>query len=214
MTEILLIGTFHFSEETRFPYSSAAIKAQLDDFAHRFLPFGADAVAVELEKARGALRIFEDIPHGEAREVGGRLAKVAGLDTLHPIDVKMPLPSALLEGGGQALIQPRLSRMKEGELRQSSILDLYRWLNSEACINNDRNMYLDLNAIADQPYTHSHALARWYERNLCIFSNIQQLAKTYQNIIVLYGAGHLTIFRDLINACDQMKLIDANDFLW
>lgn len=214
MTEILLIGTFHFSEETRFAYSSAAIKAQLDDFAHRFLPFGADAVAVELEKTEDSLRIGGNIPCGEAREVGGRLAKTAGLDILHPIDVKMPLSSTLLEGGGQALIEPRLKRMREGELRQSSVLDLYRWLNSEACINDDRNMYLDLNAIADRQYAHSRALAVWYKRNLCIFSNIQQLAKAYRKIIVLYGAGHLTIFRDLINACDQMRLIDANDFLW
>lgn len=148
-----------------------------------------------------------------ARSAAGS-QKRRGLDILHPIDVKMPLSSTLLEGGGQALIEPRLKRMREGELRQSSVLDLYRWLNSEACINDDRNMYLDLNAIADRQYAHSRALAVWYKRNLCIFSNIQQLAKAYRKIIVLYGAGHLTIFRDLINACDQMRLIDANDFLW
>ena len=46
MTEILVLGTFHFLESPMDVFSAAA-QEELDSLVRKFLPFQPDAVAVE-----------------------------------------------------------------------------------------------------------------------------------------------------------------------
>ena len=55
--------------------------------------------------------------------------------------------------------------------------------------------------------------SKWYERNLKIFANIQQLATRSNKLFILYGAGHLKILKELINADDNLKLVDTYEYL-
>ena len=56
-------------------------------------------------------------------------------------------------------------------------------------------------------------LGQWYERNLKIFSNIQRLAMQHKRIFVIYGARHLHILRELIQADEQLRLVDVMQYL-
>ena len=50
-------------------------------------------------------------------------------------------------------------------------------------------------------------------RNLKIFSNIQRLATKNERVFIIFGAGHLQILRDLINADSNLKLVDIDKYL-
>jgi len=219
MTEVLLIGTFHFFEKTDFDVNSPKIQDELNFFVNRFIHFNADAIAVEKtvlpENKAIDISNYDFSQHSdESYQVGARFAKIMNLSVIHPIDIKMPLDAALIDTDGMEKISKRLNWIENEEKKYTNIIDIYKFVNSEKYINEDRNAYLDLNSINnDKSYIRSRFLAKWYERNLCIFSNLQHLAEQYKRIFIIYGAGHLTILRDLINESDSMLLRDINEYL-
>jgi hypothetical protein len=76
--------------------------------------------------------------------------------------------------------------------------------------------YIQANGVnKDNHYDGAVMVSKWYERNLKIFSNIQNLVrdKQCQRLFILYGAGHLQILRDLIKADDNLKLVEPCAYL-
>lgn len=54
----------------------------------------------------------------------------------------------------------------------------------------------------------------WFNRNLRIFRNIQKInAKPTDRILVIFGAGHLTLLNPFFEASPEYKLLKANDYL-
>ena len=217
MTEILLFGIFHFKDEA-LPISQDDTQKQLDALALGISAFQPDAVAVELDKQKHGDSIdiadgtWNNIPN-EAYCLGGRIAHFSGLNVIHPIDKPMELNDNLILPKDLELIQPRLTFLKKATdyplIREKCI-----FMNSEISTRQDANIYLDLNAQnAKGEYRGSQFVAEWYFRNLCIFANLQNLAQQYHRIVVLYGAGHLPILRDLVNTCDSMHLADIHMYL-
>ena len=52
----------------------------------------------------------------------------------------------------------------------------------------------------------------WYNRNLRIFRNIQQLAnKGHQRILALFGAGHVQILNRLAESSPEFERIQFGD---
>ncbi|WP_408646595.1 DUF5694 domain-containing protein [Vallitalea okinawensis] len=74
--------------------------------------------------------------------------------------------------------------------------------------------YLETNNInTNNSYDGSLYVSKWYERNLKIFSNIQELCKDCDRLFVIYGAGHLQILKNFINASDNLMLVDVYRYL-
>jgi len=54
----------------------------------------------------------------------------------------------------------------------------------------------------------------WFNRNLRIFRNIQKLnAKPSDRILVIFGAGHMTLLNTFFDASPEYRLLKANDYL-
>jgi len=54
----------------------------------------------------------------------------------------------------------------------------------------------------------------WFNRNLRIFRNIQKInAKPSDRILVIFGAGHMTLLNTFFDASPEYKLIKVNDYL-
>lgn len=54
----------------------------------------------------------------------------------------------------------------------------------------------------------------WFNRNLRIFRNIQKInAKPTDRILVLFGAGHMTLLNSFFEASPEYKLLKVNDYL-
>lgn len=55
---------------------------------------------------------------------------------------------------------------------------------------------------------------RWIDRNIRIFRNIQRIPKSQnQRILVIFGAGHMSLLNYLFECSPEYKLLDVNDFL-
>lgn len=54
----------------------------------------------------------------------------------------------------------------------------------------------------------------WFNRNLRIFRNIQKInAKPADRILVIFGAGHMTLLNSFFDASPEYKLLNVNDYL-
>jgi hypothetical protein len=66
----------------------------------------------------------------------------------------------------------------------------------------------------DADYLGPDDATQWYNRNLRIYSNLQSLANTPEDrILLIIGAGHLPILRFLANSAPDMKLVDIASVL-
>ena len=79
VTDILLLGTFHFHEENT-DFNSDEVQFQLDMFCRRMSKFSPDAVAVELDKTKYGDKVcisddkWRHTLSSESFSVGGRIA--------------------------------------------------------------------------------------------------------------------------------------------
>lgn len=61
-------------------------------------------------------------------------------------------------------------------------------------------------------YIGAKTVAGWYERNLAIFANLARVARRGERVVII-GAGHLPIIRDLVAAHPDIELVEAVDYL-
>ncbi len=154
--------------------------------------------------------------NNESIQIGYRLGKMLAHskvyaiddDTILNMDVMYNKPPSSLKEAMNALHADMNKHMND------TIVDMYKYYNSEEWSKLNHSIYIQANMIsAGNNYAGAEMVTKWYERNLKIFSNIQRLADTYRRIFIIYGAGHLKILRDLINADSNLKLIDAGKYL-
>ena len=246
MTEILLLGSFHFLESSIDFYSSE-IQNELDLITRKLLKFNPAVIAVEAaakaqeyidksyeifdlmdlqdrnkmqNETLGEIYMFgQKYPityNNESIQIGYRLGKMLAHskvyaiddDTILNMDVMYNKPPSSLKEAMNALHADMNKHMND------TIVDMYKYYNSEEWSKLNHSIYIQANRIsAGNNYAGAEMVTKWYERNLKIFSNIQRLADTYRRIFIIYGAGHLKILRDLINADSNLKLIDAGKYL-
>ncbi len=244
MTEILLLGTFHFME-SQFDFYTDEVQNEMDCFIQKLLKFHPDTIAVEAaihqqdavsnsyqKFSLADLRNYEKVCNetlgnihmfgvtcpitynNEAIQIGYRLGKLLKLNEVHAIDDD----NGLGENAEKLmpLLADTLAELNENmnQHQQDSVIELYRYYNSQEWSKLNHNIYIRANAIKiDGSYAGAEMNTKWYERNLKIFANIQQLAAKSERLFILYGAGHLQILKELINADDNLKLVDVYQYL-
>lgn len=57
-------------------------------------------------------------------------------------------------------------------------------------------------------YEGSQLVLQWYERNLKIFSNLQNICKKKDRVLVLIGSSHLKILKELVCASSEMVMVE------
>jgi hypothetical protein len=168
----------------------------------------------------------------EIYQIGFRLAQRFNLDSLALVDAGTILYS-IYNGKDSICVRPWLDsiykdwdfsseskfskRYKEWYAYGDSIELQLSFLEVFKNINSDKNIVRGYGAYLTGDFENSYfdgadALAmHWYSRNLRIFRNIQRLnAKSTDRILVLYGAGHLGILKQLFESSPQFELIPFN----
>lgn len=242
MTEILLLGTFHFLESDMDFYTEAS-QLQLKSLAENIAKFNPDAIAVELavheQKAANesyqqlSLRDFEDYEmmktntlgtvtiyggqypityNNEAIQIGYRVAKMLNKEQVYAIDDDAPLNNDFKPSNKFMNILKEMQYLAASS--NSSIKQLLQCYNSDEWSAKNHLLYIENNRINyNNNYIGSEFASEWYRRNLKIFSNLQKLSEEHSKIFVLYGAGHLKLLKDLILASDDMILADTMSYL-
>ena len=95
---------------------------------------------------------------------------------------------------------------------QIPLLDYFKIMNSDKEIKRMHGAYLVGDFKLDE-HRGADALALyWYTRNLRIFRNIQNLdTKPDDRILVLFGAGHMSILKQLFESTPEYELIPFGD---
>lgn len=234
MGEIAIVGTFHFPD--RFDIFSEKVQKEIEAFVEKMAKWRPDAVAIELpmreqEKIEAFYRGFSEedtvfprsygtlVTFGheselttlnEAVQVGFRLAKKLGHSKVYGIDEDMELSDELAATVSDAVEKPFAALMQYQEdvyeCSEKTVSALYRIHNDPQFLALDHAMYLSINAVNKGDYEGARFAAQWYERNLKIFSNLQNLCADKARVLVLIGSSHAAILKELVRGYPGMEL--------
>lgn len=245
MTEILLLGTFHFMESSIDFYSPES-QEEFSILTKKIQRFCPDTIAVEAAKhsqkyidisynkfcledlknmdkmiceTLGEIYMFGDFYpityNNEAVQIGYRLGKELSHSNIYAIDDDTILDMTPMQSHTPSLEEARKewNEIFANEPAEG-ILEIFKYLNADDWVNANHSLYIQTNSVdIDKDYSGSKMVSKWYERNLKIFSNIQNLSKKSSRLFVLYGAGHLKLLRQFIEADRNLKLVDVYEYL-
>lgn len=210
---------------------------ELVDYIAQFKP---NKIAVEGGRNSGYIlrryeRYLEDpksLKANEIDQIGFRLMKQFELDTLYGVN-SYGLVRGLHNHTDSAVIRPILDSIykdwnfsNEGEMSQrysrmydhddklaleNELLPYFKHMNSDKIIDRDWGAYLT-GDFKNGSYEGADALAmHWYSRNLRIMRNIQNITEPGDRILVIFGAGHMTILKNLFQSSAEYELVKFND---
>ncbi|MFT3680981.1 MAG: DUF5694 domain-containing protein [Ferruginibacter sp.] len=208
------------------------LKALLDHIA-KFKPNKIAIEAGDWWNAMKKYRAYRDgkqpLKRDERYQIAFRLMEKFNLDTVYSIDASSAADDMLLLKDS-AVFKPYVdSIFKDYNFRSSEkylaffnyftemttklpLLDFFKYINSPEYFARDYGAYL-LGDFKLDKYRGSDALAMyWYSRNLRIFRNIQQITTSPKDrILVLFGAGHISILHQLFSCSTEYDYIKFSD---
>lgn len=232
--EVMILGVFHFhnpnADYAKFKgidILSAERQEQIGDLVRRLGTFRPTVVAVEEPPAEGeALQAEFDrwrrgerqLDRNEVHQVGFRLAALMHLPGLVPIDHPMPFRADSLMGYAaryQPAMVPQFTSYIEAIEQVFDSLQANATLRANLLFLNEPANVTDANA----PYAWFATLgtsgerigaaivSKWYERNLAMFANLAAAARPGERVLLIVGAGHVPIIRDLVIAHPGMRFV-------
>ncbi|MBA2669384.1 MAG: hypothetical protein H0U67_03320 [Gemmatimonadetes bacterium] len=238
--QVLVLGTYHFANpgldvvktevaDVLTAAKQAEIRALVEEIA-RFRP---TRVAVEhvpasadrLDSLYSAFRSGRyELGRDETEQLGFRLAARFEHERVHPIDVRGEFPfgpvmeyAAAKDTASLRLIQVEIARISAEDSRvqrELTVGEILRHINDPALLAHGHGIYVRVARVgAGDTYVGADLLSKWYDRNIRIAANIQQLARPGDRVLVIIGGGHAPILRDLIMADPELSLVDPLQYL-
>ncbi len=239
--EILIVGTYHMNNPGRDVHNMKADDVlsdkrqqemtQLIEVLKKFRPTKIAIEAdVDSDKVPERYKQYLDgkytLTRNEIDQIGLRLAKELGHQTVYPVDVDGDFPYMRLmnyvKGKGQFAKFEEISKNagaeveKQGAYLQShTILETLVYMNSEEHVQRDMDLYLQFAKFGESgDYAGPDLLASWFQRNIRIYRNIAALAESPKDrVLVIYGAGHLGWLQQDVENDQQMKLRKLSEFV-
>jgi len=236
--QVMIVGTFHFSnpghdmhnvqvDDVLLPEYQAQIARIADGLSH-FKPTQIDVEwPADLAHDRYALYLAGKLPpsRNEVVQLGFRLAKQAGLETVHGIDVDGDFPYDPVDAyakahGMEPLLQAENDDVEKevqgitAMLKSSGIGPTLRSMNDPARVSRSNAFYrtmLKIGSGTDQPG--ADLLTAWYRRNFLICANLVQLSRPGDRIVVFYGSGHAFLLRQCVTESPGFELVEPNGYL-
>lgn len=227
-------------EEDQVNVLSEKRQAEMKELVEYIAQFKPTKIAVEGGRNSGyIIRRYEKFlkkPHknraNEVDQIAFPLMKQFGLDTLYGVNsyglsrdfyrhpdsaVLVPLMDSIYKDwdfNNTNKMSERYNKLydKDDELAlNNNLLDYFKHMNADKIIDRDWGAYL-VGDFKNGSYEGADALAmHWYSRNLRIMRNIQNITEPGDRILVIFGAGHMSILKYLFQCSPEYKLIKFND---
>jgi hypothetical protein len=188
-------------------------------------PVGARAMQDRLDKlAAGRYVLSAD----ERDQIGLRLARSLGHAKMYGVDFKQDLDFDAIfrsaqELGQQALLDRAFAefnlkikpKLESSYMEPHTVRELLLEGNAQEMLDLSHRVYMGLLPIGKgDRYPGSTLVARWYDRNLRIATNIARLAEEKpQRILVIIGAGHVKLLRQFLSEIPGFQVVDCEAFL-
>ncbi len=236
MTEVIVLGTFHYSG--RDDIFTETMQNDLDAFIDRLVSLHPTKIAVELpvrlqkdldgfyskfertalknRTSFGSVNVYDQevecCSDNEIVQIGFRLAEKLRHSKLYAVDEDIEMSDDLVRKiTPHFSIESYLDKLERIRRLANDLDGVYRVINSDEYVAVDDSIYIAMNKVNLGNYEGSQVVTQWYERNLKIFSNLQNICVDGDRVLLIIGSGHLKILRDLVNRDNQMKLISAFD---
>ncbi len=237
---VLILGTYHFANPgldiAKMEVAdvlSVEKQREITAVLHTLATFQPTKIAIEapydqaesLNKLYAAYRADRhELTRNEIQQLGFRLAAQLNHEQIYPIDhpgSPIPFEAALAyaevhQPDFLKKFQETIARWEAESNRHQQTLavgEILRKVNSLEAIAEDHQIYLDFTAVgAGGTYIGAEVLAGWYDRNIRIFANLQQIAVPDDRILLIYGAGHLAILQELARNSSQFELVNTLDY--
>ncbi|MDX1674818.1 MAG: DUF5694 domain-containing protein [Longimicrobiales bacterium] len=240
LPEVMVLGTYHFANpgldvvQTEIAdVLSPPKQREIGRIVEALARFRPTKIAVEVDPASGprldslyqAYRSGRhELSRSESQQLGFRLAARFDHPRVHPADHGGEFPfNAMMEYAQThdpdfvTFIEQELARITEQanrRQRELTVGQILRAMNDPEKIAEGHGIYMRFSEVgAGDTYVGADLLAEWYRRNIMIFANLQRLAEKGDRILVIFGAGHAPILRELITYDPDLVLIEAQAYL-
>ena len=241
---LMLLGAYHMgnpgadqfnleSDDVLSPKRQAEIEAvvkKLAEFQPTMIaieaPFGDSAT---LAHYQAYLAGQYELRRSESEQIGFRLAKMLGHETIYPIDVRMSLEQSGLEeviSANPAKHGPRMAALEQ--LGNEAIAQMDKWLKEgsvgDMLYEMNRPEFLDLNyqaylrfflpTVEGDNYAGADLVSSWNQRNLRIMSNLHQIGcKPESRVLVVFGQGHVPLFQRIAEDSPYFEVVSVLPYL-
>jgi hypothetical protein len=238
--EVLVLGVYHMANPGHDVFNMRADdvlspkrQQEIAELAAVLKKFKPTKIAVEADYGLDVVpKRYADylagsrpLSRNEVEQIGFRLAKDLGHNTIYPVDADGDFPWQRLVDYAKATGQSARLEAMIGEigdmvkaqdeyLKTHTVLQTLLYMNSDAQVARDLGFYY-LEARYGEPgdYAGPDLLAEWYRRNVRIYNHVTKLVATPEDhVLVIFGAGHLGWLRQDFGADPILRLRKLGDF--
>ncbi|HKH48297.1 MAG TPA: DUF5694 domain-containing protein [Thermoanaerobaculia bacterium] len=238
--QVLVLGTYHFANPNRDyvktnvdDHLSEKRQAQIQTVADLLAKFKPTKIALEVTAGDERLqRRYEAYLAGEytlraneSDQIGLRLAKMLGHPRVYAVDHSMDMDfgaavAAAQESGDRKFLerfQQTIGMIEDLQKRQAtmSVREILAEMNGPKQLAIGRDLYLQIARVrSGDKYVGADQAAAWYQRNFRIFANLMQVIDAPDDrVLVIFGAGHSPLLRELVQSDPDLELVEAVDYL-
>ena len=238
--EVLVLGVYHMANPGKDIFNMKADDvlapkrqveiAQLIEVLKRFRP-----TKVAVERDVWDDRIPKDyadyvggkheLTRNEIEQVGFRLARELGHNTVYPVDADGEFPwqrvidYAKASGRSKELdaITGEIGAMVKAQdqyLASHTVLETLLYMNADGKVADDVGYYYR-EAHFGEPgdWAGADLVADWFRRNMRIFGNVTRLVDSpNERVLAIYGAGHLGWLRQIVSNDPTLRLRTFAEF--
>lgn len=179
-----------------------------------------------IEKYKGTEQ-FAFYNENEMFQLAFRAGKKTGLSKIYGIDYFVDLPFDTVMNSIKKAKQTDLKYEIDSYVKKSGeesnlkrktmgLTQLMLDLNTESARNINAGFYLkSLNkAGSNESFAGAFSVSEWYRRNLYMYSLVQKITQsTDKKIVILLGAGHISMIKDFIELENKFKIVELKDVL-
>jgi len=239
--EVMIFGVFHFANPGRDVVKTDQINVMkkdnqeyLNGLAERLAAFRPTVVLVEEdpknqtvleEKYELYLADSFELPSNETYQLGFRVAKNAGLQSVYAFDERevhwdaeslfayMPDNEPETQARMNRLIQEVTSEFERAHSTKS-LAELLMMSNEVEKDQLNKHMYLLTNHVgAGENFVGADAAASWWHRNFRMYANIQKHAQPGARVLAIAGQGHTAILKDLLELDRDRTAVDVRPYI-
>ncbi|MGA9771874.1 MAG: DUF5694 domain-containing protein [Blastocatellia bacterium] len=238
--QVMILGVYHMDNPNQDyvktnvdDHLSQKRQEQIAEVSRLLAKFKPTKIVLEAVEGPSAIhRNYEAYLKGEYTlkaderdQIGLRLAKQMGHKRVYAADHKLDMDfggvmQAAQESGNRAfleLFQSVMGEIEAFEKRKArmTVGDILIEMNGQAQIAKARDLYIQMARVRNgDKFIGADVLAGWYQRNFRIFSIFAPVIESVEDrVLIIFGAGHSPILRELVQSSPDLQLVEPNDYL-
>ena len=241
--EVLIIGTFHFDQETNYDELSEKNQLEIDRLLTGLEKFGATKVFIEKSPLYDSVynaRYQEyltseesiDSLRNEIYQLGFRMAKRLQHDAIYLFDNKPDFIGSLEDFSFSSFakyadsVDTQFNKKHHQQISEvytyndsvRNSLGLYsniKSLNSAEAAQYDiaRMHAIEIRVGVDHNWIGADWLGRWYQRNIRMMMHVLRQSDPGDKVILFVGSNHKWVLEQLMKNTPELQIVDASVFI-